>query len=385
MKNSIFILCAVVLTTAICHNAHSEILKVGPGMQFILPSVAAEFAQDGDVIEISAKGMYDGDVAVWKQNNITLKGVDGKPHLKANGRAAQGKGIWVIRGDNVSVENIEFSGAKVKDKNGAGIRGEGTNLTVMNCYFHDNENGILAGGNPNSHIIIENSEFSYNGAGDGKSHNLYIGKIGRLTFRYNYSHHAVIGHNLKSRAIQNVIVNNRIMDEEAGNASYAVDIPNGGIAYLIGNIIQQGQKAENWAIAAFGMEDMSRPANTMYLINNTIVNDRHSGRFISTKGSYNNIVAINNIFAGKGELPEDRNSWSANILNDEDPEFVNRVNFDYRLKAGSPAIDKANSSFLESHKPEIEIDIFPTHEYQHKASSKKREINNALDIGAFEY
>lgn len=43
------------------------------------------------------------------------------------------------------MEWIEFSGATVPDKNGAGIRQEGVPLTVRHCRFHDNENCILAG------------------------------------------------------------------------------------------------------------------------------------------------------------------------------------------------------------------------------------------------
>ena len=256
---------------------------------------------------------------------------------------------------------------------------------MRHCFFHHNENGILTGGNPKSHIIVEKSEFAYNGAGDGKSHNLYIGKIDRLTFRYNYSHHAIIGHNIKSRAVHNVIVNNRIMDGTDGNASYAVDIPNAGITYLIGNIIQQGEKAENWAIIAFGMESMVRPVNSLIMINNTVVNDRSSGKFITTKGSNDNIVAVNNLFAGKGKLPETRSLWRANVLNDVDPEFLNRAQFDYQLKPDSPAIDKADTEFFKSHKPLLDIDIFPRQEYSHKASSRKRNIINGLDIGALEY
>jgi len=37
----------------------------------------------------------------------------------------------------------------VPDKNGAGIRQEGAGLTVRNCFFHDNEDGILTGADPN--------------------------------------------------------------------------------------------------------------------------------------------------------------------------------------------------------------------------------------------
>ena len=65
--------------------------------------------------------------------------------LDAAGQASQGKAIWVIQGDDTTVESVVFTGAAVVDKNGAGIRQEGKNLTVRRCYFHDNEDGILAG------------------------------------------------------------------------------------------------------------------------------------------------------------------------------------------------------------------------------------------------
>ncbi|MBK8642006.1 MAG: hypothetical protein IPN15_07315 [Saprospiraceae bacterium] len=47
-------------------------------------------------------------------------------------------------GRSTIVENIEFSECGVPDKNGAGIRLEATHLVVRSCYFHDNEDGILA-------------------------------------------------------------------------------------------------------------------------------------------------------------------------------------------------------------------------------------------------
>src|SRR5687768_16216160 len=121
-----------------------RVLSVGPGLMFPTPSKAAAMARDGDVVEIHA-AIYSGDVAVWRANHLTLRGVGGRPHLKADGASAQGKAIWVIQGQNTIVENIEFSGAKVPDGNGAAIRQEGVGLIVRECYIHDNEMGILAG------------------------------------------------------------------------------------------------------------------------------------------------------------------------------------------------------------------------------------------------
>jgi len=66
------------------------------------------------------------------------------------------------------IETIEFSGAKAGDRNGAGIRLEGKDLTLRNCFFHHNENGILTAVNEESDIFIEYSDFGYNGSCDGK-------------------------------------------------------------------------------------------------------------------------------------------------------------------------------------------------------------------------
>ncbi len=90
----------------------------------------------------------------------------------------QGKGTWLVRGDDVTIENVELSGAKVADRNGAGIRLEGRNFTLRNSYLHDNENGLLAGANPTSEVTIEHCEFARNGAGGGMTHNVYVGSVG---------------------------------------------------------------------------------------------------------------------------------------------------------------------------------------------------------------
>ena len=110
-------------------TAAGRMLRVGPSHEIKTPSAAAAAAQDGDTIEIEA-GEYSGDVAVWSANRLTLRGVNGMAHLAANGRSAGQKAIWVIRGDDTTVEHIEFSGCQVPDRNGAGIRQEGRGLTV---------------------------------------------------------------------------------------------------------------------------------------------------------------------------------------------------------------------------------------------------------------
>src|SRR6185369_758492 len=94
------------------------------------------------------------------------------------------------------------------------------NLTINNCYFHDNQDGILAASNLTGSITINRSEFAHNGTGDGKTHNLYVNKIGTLTINDSYFHDAVVGHEIKSRAVNTIIRNSRIIDGPTGSASY---------------------------------------------------------------------------------------------------------------------------------------------------------------------
>jgi len=62
----------------------ARVLKVGNGKSYSLPSQAAADARDGDTIEIDA-GLYLRDAAIWRANNLTIRGVGGRAHLEADG------------------------------------------------------------------------------------------------------------------------------------------------------------------------------------------------------------------------------------------------------------------------------------------------------------
>lgn len=352
-----------------------RVLHVGYGKEFVMPSVAAKYARDGDVIEIEA-GNYPGDVAVWQQSFITLRGVGGRPHLKASGANAEGKGIWVLKGNGVTVENIEFSGAKVPDANGAAIRLEGAGLKVRDSYFHDNENGILTGPNKDSEVVVENCEFARNGAGDGQSHNIYIGNIKSFTLRASYSHDASVGHLVKSRAQRNFILYNRIMDEAQGTSSYEVELPAGGVAYVIGNVIRQSPQTENSTIVSYGAEGFAWPANEFYMVGNTVVNDRpNGGTFVQTRAGTTAII-VNNIFVGRGTVLNGPGDAKNNLTTDK-ALFVDPVNYDYRPRPGSKATKQAVDPGAGAG-----FSLRPVEEYVHKARSRPRP--SAADLGAFE-
>ena len=353
-------------------------LCIGPGHKFHRPSEAALVAKDGQTIQIDA-GEYSSDAAIWPQNNLTIRAVGGRAHINAKGVNVAGKGTWIIRGANTILENIEFSGAKVPDRNGAGIRLEGKNLTIRNCYFHHNENGILTGVNEDSDIVIEHSEFAHNGYGDGQSHNIYVGRVRSLTVKFSNLHHAKIGHNLKSRAMTNQIFYNRFVDEVDGTASYEINLPDGGLAYLVGNVIQQSPKTENNTIVSYGEEGLKKGSHEFYFASNSVINDGpKEGRFIRIQSGTKIAKIVNNLFAGPGKLLEGPGELKNNLATDKS-EFVAPDHYDYRLRHDSKAVDagidagQANS-----------VSLTPTFQYVHPLQSMPRKINKRLDLGAFE-
>ncbi len=254
-------------------------------------------------------GTYTGDVATWRASRLTLRGVGGRAHLRAGGQSAQGKAIWVIVGNATTIENVEFSGATVPDGNGAGIRQEGAGLVVRRCSFHNNQDGILTGPNSVSDILIEYSSFADNGAGDGQTHNIYIGNIRSFRLRFSTIVRAKVGHEIKSRAARNDIRYN-IIDDGSSTASYSIDLPNGGQARIVGNKIVQGPNSENTGVISYGMEGLTWPSRTMWLSHNTVVN-RQAGRGTLVQApSGAQISLLNTAFAGGGAWTSGLASWT---------------------------------------------------------------------------
>ncbi len=129
-------------------------LQVGDGRTIRALAEAARIAQDGDTVVIDA-GVYRGDVAVWSQDRLTLRAQGGRVRLQAAGAAAEGKALWVVRGGEIAIEDIDFEGARVPSGNGAGIRFERGRLTVRRCRFFDNEMGLLANNDPTQELVVE--------------------------------------------------------------------------------------------------------------------------------------------------------------------------------------------------------------------------------------
>jgi hypothetical protein len=212
-------LCPVALIVALAAvpmNAESQTLEVGPGQEFSLPSQAAVAARDGDVVHIGP-GNYV-DCAIWSQNELTIEATGASVVL--SGKSCDGKAIFVINGNDVTVQG--------------------------------SRTGV---------VIIRDSFFAQNGTryprcpNNVNMHALYVG-LPRVLLRVERSEFVGQhdGHHVKSRAQRGEIFDNVIRDGEQGTGSYLINIPDGGSLIARGNRLEKGPHSENRTTIAIGEE-----------------------------------------------------------------------------------------------------------------------------------
>lgn len=376
-------------------STSGKIWQVGSVRTYKYCSELAPLVQHGDTVEIDA-GTYTNDAQVsWNKNNLYIKGVGGRPVLIAGAKIAtdpsDGKGIFVTDGTNQLYENIEFRNAKCLSHNGAGIRIQSANITIKNCTFDGNEMGVLSGNATGSTIRIEHSHFLNGGsiADPGYQHNIYINHVDSFIFRFNYTHDAIAdGHELKSRATFNYIAYNRIANITSTD-SRCIDLPNGGIAILLGNIIEQGMNTTNSNMVGYGLEGLTNTGpHHLFVAHNSFVNKMNKGSFIHVGAGTDTLYVHNNAMVGPktGGLiigsPLNLDS-SNNFISDviTSAGFADASTFNYHLLANSPLRDAGVllSRNVRGHS------LNPVWQFKDSADYEVRTSNGVPDIGAFEY
>jgi hypothetical protein len=272
-------------TTDFCRNIQAgDVLEFGPGEYLNQRIGIKPLAED-----VALRGILGPN---GERPHLHLQALTGKilPPDFGNvwGGAWQGRGIVVVKAKRCTIENMEFSGAKSNSFNGAGIRHESRDITVRNCFFHDNENGILGSEKDDPTTSehdggmdwIENCHFLHNGYGTGQAHNVYISRAETCVFVGNISEAAKVGHLFKTRAQKNIIGWNVLRDGD-GNPSYAMDI-DGGLAIIIGNDVEKTPNASNPSrmINYYLWHDQMIP-NALYVLRNRLkCLDDNGGSFV---------------------------------------------------------------------------------------------------------
>jgi hypothetical protein len=270
-----------------------ELLLVGPGKQYASITAAGErLAVKWDpndkvpnhdpvhiVISPAEPGFYDGDGDTysrrWPKNDhggwppyhglllgpAVIEGEPGKPAPELTCSTGDclyyQKGLWITDDYDVTFRRLRFSGFRRNDGYGnhAAVRLEtldGGKPRRGHFLFEDVrisgcDDGIL-GGSPGQTVTLRRCEFTRNGGGAGRTHNIYIGPVDLLEVEDVLSTRSTIGHLLKSRAAKTVIRRTRLLTGD-GTTSACLDLPDGGILEIDGLVCEKGPNSDaSWLI-----------------------------------------------------------------------------------------------------------------------------------------
>ena len=138
--------------------------------------------------------------------------------------------------------------------------------------------GCLAAGNPSTTIIIDKSEFAFNGSDGGMTYNIYIDDIGKVVLSNSYIHDVLGGGSeFRSRGPDTTIINNRIYDNSQ-SANYVLDLPSGGNVLIKDNVIQKSATPTNPALIHWGGSVLVpfHDGSNLTVSNNVIINNNPS-------------------------------------------------------------------------------------------------------------
>ena len=291
--------------------AAAETIYVGPGEQYSSLEDVEDILEDGDVLEI-VPGTYRQCITFYADNLVVRpKGwPDKNKKVRFQDVTCQDKAIFVVESDRIRIEGMEFINAKVPDHNGAGIKFNGKYLEVNDSYFFNNEVGIMTGNDFESEIVVHQSVFEGNGKEPPKwGHGLYVNDAKSLVVTDSLFVKQKTGHHIKSRAIYTEVSGNEIADGMDGNASYSIDIANGGSVLIENNIIQKGPLSDNiTTVICIGCEGGTNESKHITVRNNQFTNDTAS----------DDVVFVRNLTSTKEQVEDNKFKGNKIILTDYD-------------------------------------------------------------------
>ncbi|WBO23572.1 right-handed parallel beta-helix repeat-containing protein [Sphingomonas abietis] len=232
---------------------------------------AVRSVNGGDATIVIAPGTYK-DCAKVDQGRVAFRAkVSGSAIF--DGGICDGKATLVLSGTDAMVDGLVFQNLKVPDGNGAGIRLQHGNLTVMNSTFRNSEEGILAGDDATGEIHVDRSSFSGLGScavASGCAHGLYIGHYGKLYVTRSRFEKGRGGHYLKSRAAWVSITDNSFDDSQGHGTNYTIDLCSGATGTIARNIMSSGPDKENHSgFIVVAAEQRDNPSAGLTIVDNT--------------------------------------------------------------------------------------------------------------------
>jgi parallel beta helix pectate lyase-like protein/pectate lyase-like protein len=380
---------------------------------------AADAVEAGDTVWI-APGTYPEQVSIrvtgTKDKSVTFAGRDEKdlPVIDGSG-LRRGRGGLVSVHDSawVNLRGLRVTHARGRGQSGIFVRSS-EHVTVRNCQtFGTNSSGVKL--IECRHAVVEGNEIE-RGCLDGAEENITVKiRCDDVDILNNHIHHCEKeGIDIKEGSRNVRVRGNRIHDvvrqglytdswnletynvEFSGNVVYncgfgiAVCAEQGGLLHdiRIFNNVVYNNAGPGLVVADWGGRQSKHPIENVWFVNNTVVGNgrRWGGGMMFDTREAKNVVVRNNIFAGNhnhqvyvqkepisrvvdhnlcfgdGEVTGERNVAG-------EPRFVDAEKGDYRLRAGSPAIDAGSPEAA----PKTDYD------------GRQRPVGKVVDLGAFEY
>jgi hypothetical protein len=221
-------------TLLIIAPASAATLEVGAGKPYATPSAASAAAHDGDHVLIGPGTYYD--CAVWHASDLLIEGAGAEATVITD-TTCGGKALFVTEGDRITIRALTLARARVPDDNGAGIRADGTDLTVQDTRFVNDQVGILDAATSGSLRVVA-CAFIANGDSFDGSDNVAVraGSLGLLRIERSEFQGARGGGHVASDARRTDLVGNRFFDDGGRMTGPLISVADGGLL-LEGNTI----------------------------------------------------------------------------------------------------------------------------------------------------
>jgi len=240
----------------------------GRGFGSLQDAVNAIGGGEGTVL--IAPGVYQ-QCAVQTAGRVTYRAA--QPGTAILERAAcEDKAGLVLRGRSSTVDGLVFRGYSVNDGNGAGIRTEQGDLTVVNSMFLDSQQGIGGGAPGPQRIVIDHSSFAGLGQCDQSescAHAVYLKTPGSIAITNSRFERGTGGHYVKLRIPNVTITDNSFDDTRGTKTNYMIDLPEGSRGLIARNTFVQGVHKENGStLIAVSAEAKTYPSAGLRIENN---------------------------------------------------------------------------------------------------------------------
>lgn len=183
--------------------------------------------------------------------------------------------LYIDTSSKIVIRNIDIEAiGNVSVGNSALYNVNGQDITLANMHIYGfgpnpamtgGANGVISATGTSGYFKFRKVETDHNGGQNGPRHNIYIASSTvdpnfTAIFDHIWSHDAIYGHELKSRAPQTVILNSYLegatSDGSTPTETYLADVPNGGRLTAIGNVFRKGYSGpnSNGMSLTYGME-----------------------------------------------------------------------------------------------------------------------------------